>query len=702
MAYRVPVLETYSWQKQVGGMLEAPPTSPAPTKGDRYIVSDTTSLSGAFIGHADDIAWFDGAAWQFDTPSDGWITLDTSAIQPKMLIYFESGWQEMPASMIRVDNSQFTTQIPSDVDMTLQELLEWMDVNFGGKGPLGAPSDGGYEDGLLEWTENTQMNDAIDDLNEVVKDLAPPRPLSLEGLTLDFSDSYRTAKVAAGVNWNGASDGETLNNIITDNDITVTSPNQTDAFGVADETALKAEYRNDPVGSWIEAATFDITNNFYQEPNGTRPEYQDLTGWNTQGDCAIDGGTPATPTTGGSGNGYTQLAFTTGGGGYLRITEVARYNDFNMWQKMNANIRLNALPAGYNAVRMVHDYRSDLRESNIREMYYDDANGQALSFSTPCTVQEGDTLNYSYLSGVQYYAAGTTFDVNFTLDNLFNKTYATTNVASVSMTGCAGDNFAPADCDNIAGIPNYNDQFVMTFANTGANQLTVNSSVYQTNARATASGLHPYKTNATSQSPSENRHILSYSGRSDNITEDWLDEDYRLPLSGYDFDSYAGSMTGNWNSQNALGANDLLVYNQTLRYANLDLSGILPAGNPNMSGAAGAQQYVRAFTVNSSTNTTLIIPGLSVGDIDPVGTGEINVEVKLPTQTGWLDAGAPYNGGTFGGNDGDGCQVGTSSGSTFNLTFGTNSTANSGNRIYVRVTFRTATSKTINSNFRVA
>ena len=697
--YRVPVLETFSWQKQVLGVLEAPPLSP--NKGERYLVANTENLTDVFVEQNNNVAWFDGENWQFDTPIDGWITLDISSPQPRMLIYFESNWREYPASMIRVDHSNFTTQIPTETDMTLQELLEWMDVNFGGKGPIGEPTDGSYEDGLLEWNFETKINDALDDLNEVLRDLAPPRPLSLDGLTLAFNQTYRTAKVAAGVNWNGASDGSTLNNIITTNDITATSPSAADAFGVANETTLIAHYRNDPTGAWVEAANFDIVANFHQEPNGSRPPVQNLTGWNTLGNCKIDDGTPAAPSTGGSGNGYTQLNFTSGGGGYLRITEVATYNDFSLWQKMNAHIRFNSLPAGYNALKMIHNYRDDLRETNVREVYYDDAFGQSLNTIASTVVTEGSTLNHRFLSGVKYYDQGTTFNVAFTFGNLFNKTYATSQVASISMSGCSGNNFVPTDGDGIDGIPNYNDNFIITAANAGANKLTVNNNTYQTNARATATAIHPYKSNINSQSPAENRLLHSYDGRSTAIKEDWLDEDYRIPLS-FDSDNISTALNGfGWDSEATLEAGNLLAYNQTLRYANLNLSGTLPAGNPNMSANSGAQQYVRGFQVNASTNTQMIIPGISVGDVSPVGTGDINIEVKLPTQTGWLDVGSPFNGGTFSGSDGDGCQVGSSSGSTFNLTFGTNSTANSGNRIYVRITFRTATTKTVNSNFRV-
>jgi len=67
--YRVPVLQDFSWQPPVEDKdLTSPPSSP--TKGDRYIVGP--SATGDWAGHDNDIAWYDGTTWQFDTPVEGW------------------------------------------------------------------------------------------------------------------------------------------------------------------------------------------------------------------------------------------------------------------------------------------------------------------------------------------------------------------------------------------------------------------------------------------------------------------------------------------------------------------------------------------------------------------------------------------------------------------------------------------------------
>jgi len=77
----------------------------------------------------------------------------------------------------------------------------------------------------------------------------------------------------------------------------------------------------------------------------------------------------------------------------------------------------------------------------------------------------------------------------------------------------------------------------------------------------------------------------------------------------------------------------------------------------------------------------------------------LNVFIKLPTQTGWLDAGTMYSAATFTGIDNDGCQV-SKSGNLYTLTFGTFSTANSGWMIIVKVVLQSS-SHSITSTFSV-
>jgi hypothetical protein len=90
--YRVPVLEQFDWQQAVADKdLTAPPSGPS--KGDRYIVG--TGATGAWNGQDDDIAWWDGSTWQFDTPAAGWQVYVTD--EGKNYRFKSGAWEDYDA-----------------------------------------------------------------------------------------------------------------------------------------------------------------------------------------------------------------------------------------------------------------------------------------------------------------------------------------------------------------------------------------------------------------------------------------------------------------------------------------------------------------------------------------------------------------------------------------------------------------------------
>ena len=79
--YRIPVEETFSWQRPVINMTEV--TAPAiPLKGDRYIIA---GVGGAWSTYTiGDIAWCSnatGPVWSKDTPLEGWEIYDKDTQQ---------------------------------------------------------------------------------------------------------------------------------------------------------------------------------------------------------------------------------------------------------------------------------------------------------------------------------------------------------------------------------------------------------------------------------------------------------------------------------------------------------------------------------------------------------------------------------------------------------------------------------------------
>jgi hypothetical protein len=60
----------------------------APTAGDRYIVA--AAPTGAWTGHAKDIAVYTGSTWAFYTPKTGWVAFIED--EAKLSAYYSSAW----------------------------------------------------------------------------------------------------------------------------------------------------------------------------------------------------------------------------------------------------------------------------------------------------------------------------------------------------------------------------------------------------------------------------------------------------------------------------------------------------------------------------------------------------------------------------------------------------------------------------------
>ena len=67
--YRIPILDEFEWQQAVEDRVTAP--AGGESKGHRYLVIATAS--GDFTGHENDIAYYDGASWNFVSPLEGMI-----------------------------------------------------------------------------------------------------------------------------------------------------------------------------------------------------------------------------------------------------------------------------------------------------------------------------------------------------------------------------------------------------------------------------------------------------------------------------------------------------------------------------------------------------------------------------------------------------------------------------------------------------
>jgi hypothetical protein len=217
------------------------------------------------------------------------------------------------------------------------------------------------------------------------------------------------------------------------------------------------------------------------------------------------------------------------------------------------------------------------------------------------------------------------------------------------------------------------------------------SNSYSINAVGTVVGRKPNGSSTTGVSVSNNVLVDTYSptySTSGNIT--MFDENYRFPLST-NFSLVPGSVTGNWTSSAPLTNGNGQLYNSVWAYPTLNFaSGYLPAqgGGTNYSTFTGDQTIVWGVNVGTGySNVQIVFGGMNYTSISPDHGGNLNLDVRLPSATGWLDGGRPF--GSFSG-DSTGCQLGSSSGNTLQLTFGLSSTSYSSGVVFIRVVLKNA------------
>jgi len=101
----------HSFQDPVASVLNTPPVSPS--VGDRYIVG--LSPSGAWVGHSKDIAGWNGDAWIYATPSNGWYAWNNATAT--FYLYSSSAWATEPDAGLLNIVEDTTPQLGGDLDM---------------------------------------------------------------------------------------------------------------------------------------------------------------------------------------------------------------------------------------------------------------------------------------------------------------------------------------------------------------------------------------------------------------------------------------------------------------------------------------------------------------------------------------------------------------------------------------------------------
>jgi hypothetical protein len=262
-------------------------------------------------------------------------------------------------------------------------VLELINAAGGdGTAPLGTPSDGSYASGLVPLATTTQINDAIDEMNDVLAAIAPAPAGDLDGVSLDLVGATAfSAKLPSGLsaNWGTYTPGDPVTSLIVSGAYQLRTPDLASRFTLG--------LQPDPAGILTHVL------------NGTDA---------SQYDCA--GGV--------------------GSSGAVELFDVDDYN--SIWLKGNARLNI-AQAEGKTTHRLKHELAGETSESTL---YYDDVH-PAPSFSTP--VSHTVILEeLKYLSGIAYYTSNSRFGVSYVAaSGIFRKAYHPSQVSTIEIPGAA-------------------------------------------------------------------------------------------------------------------------------------------------------------------------------------------------------------------------------------------------------------------------
>ena len=489
--------------------------------------------------------------------------------------------------------------------------------------PLGDTTSVGQ--GIFPWTPATFVTDALINLNNLLGVLAPAPPGALTG-TLGQGPTTYLAELPTGLPaaWYDGTTGPggVIQGYHVTSSYVLTSPNPSTSFGC---------------GSTFEGDTGMVSEVLNGEVDATR-----------------------------------QITDGTGMSGALIVNDISTYNE--IWRKANAEI-LWAPSAGWVKHKMTYDSNIVHQDTSETELWYDPVNAAPVITGTEVT--ENSLTSSRYLSGVRYYYLGDTFDMTSSVAKIAESCLKVGNPVSYEFVG-------PLVIKTIDGSTFAHDG---TYVVNDVNQAIGYSNVYSIDARLQVIGQKPSGITVSQLSPSENRLVNTYPTEL-SVLNDYspFDEYYRLPAS-WNFDATpAGNLYGNWNSSTLLSNGNAMLYNgKVWAYPNINFSsGYLPVQSADYTSFSGDQGIYWGFNIgNAHSSATIYLPGLTNVNtqISAAGTGNLNIQLKLPGVSAWLDCGRSFG-------DGPGCRVGTSSGSTLNVSFGLLSTTSSSGYVYMWVTVK--------------
>ena len=460
--------------------------------------------------------------------------------------------------------------------------LTWKVAASAGTTVIGTPSDGVYTDGFFtDWTTNTTIANAFDDVSELLALIAPAKPGSITSTSLTTTSvpTYYTAAISAGLGteWYqaGFGTGSTITRYYLSGAHTLTTANTSTAF-----------YAGTLVTSTYGTLGFGRYN--YLTPSGAGYGTIDMT---------------VNYTVGSTNNN-------------LRLSDLAVYN--NIWTKANAQISAYTQTyAGYEGVYITHSTNSQV--TNTYTMWKDpwSASNGSPTFSKAATAST-TSQTLKYLSGISYYTTGTGFSVDFKgAAGIYSSCYNVTQVYRITATGLNTIN-------GTVSSPLFSDELDKTGVN--AVSATLNSASASSFTKSISATIYKAHATTATSAAAIAKYINTYTTTSTDTFEGFQDEARRLVIdTGIGFTSNIDMANGNLQVRSGT-----LIYPQTAEY---------DAEYGGSHTFSGDQEYQRYFYKTSASTGTLTFGGFTASNIAPYGTGSVNVLLYLEGDAKYFDLG---------------------------------------------------------------
>ena len=467
-------------------------------------------------------------------------------------------------------------------DSTAATGLTWKAAASAGTTVIGTPSDGLYTDGFFtDWTTNTTIANAFDDVSELLALIAPAKPGSITSTSLTATSvpTYYTVAISAGLGteWYqaGFGTGSTITRYYLSGAHTLTTANTSTAF-----------YAGTLVTSTYGTLGFGRYN--YLTPSGAGYGTIDMT---------------VNYTVGSTNNN-------------LRLSDLAVYN--NIWTKANAQISAYTQTyAGYEGVYITHSTNSQV--TNTYTMWKDpwSASNGSPTFSKAATAST-TSQTLKYLSGISYYTTGTGCSVDFKgAAGIYSSCYNVTRVYRITATGLIAIN-------GTVSSPLFSDELDKTGVN--AVSATLNSASASSFTKSISATIYKAHGTTATSAAAIAKYINTYTTTSTDTFEGFQDEARRLVIdTGIGFTSNIDMANGNLQVRSGT-----LIYPQTAEY---------DAEYGGSHTFSGDQEYQRYFYKTSASTGTLTFGGFTASNIAPYGTGSVNVLLYLEGDAKYFDLG---------------------------------------------------------------